>query len=108
MYVALLFVCSVVRGSHPGSPLHLAGQWGGMTRELGSLLSRVQDGELVNDRWKGNRRMQLALFAHTTWLDYLKDHLLPRILAQVRGQVLRIWSVGCQTGDEAASKAPGE
>jgi signal transduction histidine kinase len=103
MYVALLFVCCVVRRSHPWSPLHLAGQWGGMTRELGSLLSRVQDGELVNDRWKGNRRMQPALFAHTPWFDYLKDHLLPRVLAQARGQrqALRIWSVGCQTGDEA-------
>src|SRR5437763_14941506 len=60
--------------------------------------------ELANDRWKGNRRMQPALFAHIKWLDYLQDHLLPRVLAQARGQrpALRIWSVGCQTGDEAA------
>ncbi len=57
---------------------------------------------LANKRWKGNRRMQPSLFDHAEWLDYLKDHLLPRVLAQVRGQVLRIWSVGCQTGDEAA------
>src|SRR5947209_6720002 len=75
-----------------------------MTKDLGSLFSRVQVGELANDRWKGNRRMQPALFAHIKWLDYLQDHLLPRVLAQARGQrpALRIWSVGCQTGDEAA------
>jgi len=48
--------------------------------------------------------MQPSILDHTAWLDYLKDHLLPRVLAQARGrrQALRIWSVGCQTGDEAA------
>lgn len=60
--------------------------------------------DLVNGRWKGNRYMQSAIFTYTAWFDYLKDCLLSRVLAQARGQrqALRIWSVGCQTGDEAS------
>src|SRR5215469_14063675 len=59
--------------------------------------------ELPSDRWKGNRDMQPSLFDHAVWLDYLYQDLLPRVLAKGRqqGQVLRIWSVGCQSGDEA-------
>jgi len=45
---------------------------------------------LANKRWKGNRRMQPSLFDHAEWLYYFRHHLLPRVLAQVRGQVLRI------------------
>ena len=51
--------------------------------------------------------MQPALSTHSAWLGYLKDYLLPRVLAQARGQrqALRIWSVGCKTGDEAPALA---
>src|SRR5215472_10670372 len=47
--------------------------------------------------------MQPSLFDHTLWPNYLSNDLLPRVLEKGRqqGKVLRIWSVGCQTGDEA-------
>lgn len=46
--------------------------------------------------------MQPTLFARPQWIDYLQDDLLPLVLAQAQAHMLRIWSVGCQTGDEAS------
>lgn len=71
------------------------------------MIYKVPKGKRADCRWKVDKLMQISLLDQTELLLYLKEQLLPEVLAQgrKRGRVLRIWSVGCQTGDEAATLA---